>query len=465
VEWERPRKLFARRALTGDGWQRDVLFTLTGGLIAAVDAGVQSDGECLVFDLLLPGVANVHSHAFQRAMAGLTEAASPKKDDNFWTWREVMYAFACALTSEQVQVIAEALYIQFLRHGYTAVGEFHYVHHDGAGHPYEPITELSDRIIGASQKAGIHLTHLPVLYETSDFGGVAPTPRQRRFVQTPEDYLKMLESLLKKYAGTEDLAFGFAPHSLRATKPASIRAVLAALPSLGLADCPIHIHVAEQEKEVNDCVAWSGQRPLDWLLRNVEVGPRWCLIHATHSTPKEIAGIIGSGAAVGLCPSTEANLGDGIFPAAAFVEGGGRFGIGTDSNVCVSPWEELRLLESAQRLTLRRRAILSDEACPSVGRTLCDRVANGGAAALGLRCGVLAVGYRADIVALSMDDALLAGREADRILDSLVFAGIRPKITDVFVGGKRVIQDGRHRCEESSEKAFRDVMHTLCAAI
>ena len=299
------------------------------------------------FDLLLPGVANVHSHAFQRTIAGLTETAAQPGRDNFWTWRELMYAFTRALTPEHVECIATALYIDLLKHGYTAVGEFHYVHHDPTGKPYAVATELSDRVIAAALAAGIHITHLPVLYETADFGGVPAHEGQRRFVHTAESYLRLVESLARQYGKTPEVTLGVAPHSLRAVTPASLETILQALPSIGLQTCPIHIHAAEQEKEVANCRAWSGERPVAWLLAHLPLDARWCLIHAIHMTPDELTGLVRSGAAVGMCPTTEANLGDGIFPAEAYLKAHGRFAIGSDSNVCASPWEELRLMEYA----------------------------------------------------------------------------------------------------------------------
>jgi formimidoylglutamate deiminase len=460
VQWERPQRLFGRRVLTDRGWQRDVLITLKDGLIADIAPVAAMGPEVLTFDVLLPGMANVHSHAFQRAMAGLTESASQDGCDNFWTWRELMYAFARALTPDQVETIARVLYIELLKHGYTAVGEFHYLHNDLAGKPYAAVTELSDRVIAAAQAAGIHITHLPVLYESSDFGGIRASERQMRFVQTVENYLKMVESLAQRYKG-QNVVLGIAPHSLRAATPQSLQTVLQALPGLGLSGCPIHIHVAEQEREVADCVAWSGERPVAWLLAHMPVDAHWCLVHATHIAADEMNGIIRSGAAVSLCPSTEANLGDGVFPAEAYIKAFGHFGIGSDSNCCVNPFEELRLVEYAQRLTLRRRAVLCDEATPSVGRTLYAHAAKHGAQAVGRDSGVLAAGRRADLVALATDNAMLSGKEGDRILDALIFAGIRPEITDVFVGGNRVIKNGEHPRDEESALALRQALAAL----
>jgi formimidoylglutamate deiminase len=464
VHWERPERLFARHALTAQGWQRDVLISIKDGSITEVAAGTTAGPGTPSFDLVLPGIANVHCHAFQRAMAGLTERGSQKGQDNFWSWREVMYAFTRALTPEHLEIIARALYIELLEHGYTAVGEFHYLHHDPAGNPYAAATELSDRVIAAAQAVGIYITHLPVLYEAADFGGIPPREGQRRFVHTEESFLRQLEALVQRYKKTHGVSLGVAPHSLRAVKPASLKAVLDALPGLGLGDCPIHIHVAEQQKEVADCLAWSGKPPIAWLLEHMSVNNRWCLIHATQATPVELKNVVQAGAAIGLCPTTEANLGDGVFPAESYLQTHGCFGIGSDSNVCVSPFEELRLLEYSQRLTLRRRAVLSTVPTPSVGRVLYERAAEGGAQALGLNCGASATGRRADLVALALDHALLAGKEGDRILDTLIFALPRPTITDVFVAGRWVVHDGRHVLKQETDEALRKVLEevSLC---
>jgi formimidoylglutamate deiminase len=464
VAWRRPQHLFARKALTDRGWLQDVLVTTGSGEIVRVEGGARATSDALVVDLLLPGIANVHSHVFQRGMAGLTESASPRKDDNFWTWREVMFAFALALTPEQLEAIAAAVYIEMLKHGYTAVGEFHYLHQDTAGKPYASVTELSDRVIAGAQLAGIQITHLPVLYETADFGGKPATPRQRRFVHSPETYLQLVEALLRRYRDVPEVSFGVAPHSLRATKAGSIATILSALPGLGLAGRPVHLHIAEQAKEVADCVSWSGRRPVGWLMEHLPVDANWCLIHATHVKGDEVAALIGSGATAGLCPTTEANLGDGVFPAEAFVGDGGRFGVGSDSNVCLSPFTELRSLEYAQRLMLRKRAVLAGEVCPSVGRTLFEQAARNGARALGLRSGVLAPGYRADLIAVG-DEALLEGREGDRILDTLIFAMGQLPITHVIVGGRLVIEAGRHSQEDACAAAMRQALRTLCTAI
>jgi len=453
MQWKRYKAVFARKALTTQGWQKDVLINIDeGGLISAVEDSATSPPGAPSFDLVLPGMANVHSHAFQRAMTGLTEIASGEGRDNFWSWREVMYKFTFGLTPEAIEIIARALYIELLKHGYTAVGEFHYLHHDAQGKPYANVTELSDRIVTAARAAGIHLTHLPVMYETGNFGGKPTNDGQRRFLNTPDAYLKLLGELKKKYGDADDITLGVAPHSLRAVKPETLRAILEALEH-----CPMHMHIAEQEKEVADCLQWSRKRPMEWLLDNFNVDARWCLIHATHMTPEETATLAKTGATVGLCPTTEANLGDGIFQAEHFLTADGSFGIGTDSNVCTSPWEELKMMEYAQRLATRRRNVLCTESTPSAGRTLFARAAAGGAKALGINAGILAPETRADLVALSMEHPLLHSRKNDTILDTLIF-GATAVVTDVFVAGRRVVENGAHAQEEESAEKLRQII-------
>lgn len=440
MQWETPGVVCARHALTAEGWRQDVAIRIGGGAVTAI--GPAPAGAAM-FDVLLPGMANVHSHAFQRAMAGLTEFASAEGRDNFWNWREVMYHFLEILTPEDVERVARQFYIELLKQGYTAVGEFHYLHNDSKGHPYADPAELSHRIIAAAAASGIHLTHLPVMYETANFGGIPAHEGQRRFALTPGSYLRLLESLQKHYRDTPGLSLGIAPHSLRAVTPETLAHLHSALPGLGLAGCPIHIHAAEQEKEVADCLSWSGKRPVEWLLAAQPVDKSWCVIHATHMTPQETAGLAASGAVAGLCPTTEANLGDGIFPAEAYARAGGRIAIGSDSNVCTSPWEELRLMEYAQRLTLKKRNVLTGPYGAAVGRNLFERAARGGAQALGLNAGRIAIGARADLVALAMDTPWLVDKTADALLNTVIF-GSPPRVTDVFVAGRQVVAQGRH---------------------
>lgn len=437
MQRETPKAIFANQALTARGWQRDVLITLENGRIKAITTSSTHAAGTLHYPLILPGLCDVHSHAFQRAMAGLTERTGGKADDNFWSWREVMYDFLGRFTPEDVERIARDLYMELLAHGYTSVGEFHYLHNNIDGSHYTNPSEMADAIVRAAASSGIHLTLLPVMYETSNFGGKPANAGQKRFTHAPDAFLKLMEKLAKQYGKSDAVRLGIAPHSLRAVPPQSLAMILDALPSLGLAGCPVHIHAAEQIKEVEDCLAWSGKRPVEWLLANHDINERWCFIHATHMNVAETKALAKSGAVAGLCPTTEANLGDGIFPAETYIKSGGRFAVGSDSNVCVSPFEELKTMEYAQRLSQRRRAILF-EASPSVGRSLFEKAASGGAQALGVKSGVIAEGMRADLIAPDMSHSLLAGKTGDAVLDTLMF-GLHPRMTDVFVAGRHVI--------------------------
>lgn len=439
MQWESPTAIFAEQALTSAGWQQDVLIAVKNGHISSVTPNSQPPAGVPRFPVLLPGMADVHSHAFQRAMAGLTERTGGKADDNFWSWREVMYDFLGRFTPDDVERIARELYMELLAHGYTTVGEFHYLHNDINGKHYANPAEMSDAIIHAAKATGIHLTLLPVMYETADFGGKPAHDGQKRFTHTPDEFLQLMGTLGKKYGKDENITLGVAPHSLRAVKPESLKQVIDALPALGLKNCPIHIHAAEQEREVADSISWSGKRPVEWLLENHDINPRWCFIHATHMTANETKALAASGAVAGLCPTTEANLGDGIFPAEAYIKSGGRLAVGSDSNVCVSPFEELKTMEYAQRLSQRRRAILYGDS-PSVGHTLYEKAGLGGAQAMGTKSGAIAVGHRADLIAPDMQHNLLSGKTGDTILDTLIF-GLHPRMTDVFVGGKWVVKE------------------------
>ncbi|MEE8499088.1 MAG: formimidoylglutamate deiminase, partial [Kiloniellales bacterium] len=362
--------VFAERALLPDGWARDVLFEIAPeGALARVTVGAPPGAAPHAAGVVLPGMPNLHSHAFQRAMAGLAERAGPK-DDSFWTWREVMYGFVRQLSPDQVEAIAAQLYVEMLKAGYTAVGEFHYLHHDPDGRPYADPAEMSRRVIAAAKASGIGITQLPVLYGFADFGGQPAHAGQRRFLNHPERFLRLVEILIGDTRDDPQVAIGIAPHSLRAVTHETLVAALEGLDALD-ARAPIHIHIAEQRGEVRDCIEWSGLRPVEWLLENAAPDPRWCLVHATHVTEEEARRLAASGAVVGLCPTTEANLGDGVFPAPAYLAAGGAFGIGSDSHVSVSPIEELRWLEYGQRLSLGRRNLLAGDAEPrSVGAFL-----------------------------------------------------------------------------------------------
>ncbi|NWF14239.1 formimidoylglutamate deiminase [Pseudomonas reactans] len=448
---------FAERALLPNGWANDVRLEVSAeGLLTKVEANASAEGAERLRGPVLAGMPNLHSHAFQRAMAGLAEVAG-NPNDSFWTWRDLMYRMVGKISPDQLQVIARQLYIEMLKAGYTSVAEFHYVHHDVSGQPYADRTELSRQISQAAASSGIGLTLLPVLYTHSGFGGQAPNEGQRRFINSTENYLD-LQARLKPLLATQPAQqLGLCFHSLRAVTPQQINDVLAASDKA----CPVHIHIAEQQKEVDDCLAWSGKRPLQWLYDNVEVDERWCLVHATHADADEVARMAKSRAIAGLCLTTEANLGDGIFPAVDFLAQGGRVGIGSDSHVSLSVVEELRWLEYGQRLRDQRRNRLYRSDQPMVGRTLFDAALDGGAQALGQPIGRLEVGKRADWIVLDGNDPYLATATEDGILNRWLFAGGDRQVRDVLVNGKWVVRDGHHAGEEDSGRAFTHVLRDL----
>ena len=442
---------FAAAAWLPTGWATEVRVEVdAAGAIVAAEAGALPNGAERLRGPVLPALCDLHCHAFQRAMAGLAERRSGG-DDSFWTWREAMYALVARLEPDDIEAIAAQLYVEALKGGFTSVCEFHYLHHDPAGAAYANPAETSERIVAAATAAGIGLTLLPVLYMTADFGGAPPQSAQRRFLGTPDRIVAMIAALRAAHPAVR---FGLAPHSLRAVPPDALSDALDALAALD-ATAPIHIHVAEQEREVVDCVAWSGRRPVEWLLDRHAVDARWCLVHATHMTDAETDALAGSGAVAGLCPTTEANLGDGVFPLARYLQRDGAFGIGSDSNVSVSAIEELRMLEYGQRLVHRRRSIAATPFSPSTGETLYRAALVGGARASGRRIGGLAPGERADFVVLDPDAPALAERPSAALLDAFIFAGNANPVRDVFVGGRRVVADGRHPDEARIFAAFR----------
>ena len=448
---------FAERALLPNGWANNVRLEVSAdGLLTHIQANADAQGAERVQGPLLPGMPNLHSHAFQRAMAGLAEVAG-NPNDSFWTWRDLMYRLVGKISPEQLHVIARQLYIEMLKAGYTSVAEFHYVHHDTNGQPYADPAELALRIRQAARSAGIGLTLLPVLYSHSGFGGQAPNEGQRRFINSTENYLKLQSRLQPLLAAQPAQQLGLCFHSLRAVTPQQIKDVLAASDR----QCPVHIHIAEQQKEVDDCLAWSGRRPLQWLYENTEVDQRWCLVHATHANPEEVTLMAKSRAIAGLCLTTEANLGDGIFPAVDFLAQGGRMGIGSDSHVSLSVVEELRWLEYGQRLRDQRRNRLYGADQPMVGRTLYDAALDGGAEAMGQPIGALQVGKRADWLVLDGNDPYLATADGDAILNRWLFAGGDRQVRDVLVNGQWVVRDGRHAGEEESNSAFTQVLREL----
>lgn len=449
------KRYFAAEALLPSGWARDVAFQVNDkGDLAGVAPGQEAGDAERLAGPVLPGMANLHSHAFQRAMAGLAETQGMPEDD-FWTWRELMYRFVARLTPEDAQAVARQLYVEMLLAGYTGVAEFHYVHNAEDGTPYPEAGELLLRHLQAAREAGIAITLLPSLYRWADFGGAPLAPRQQRFRSAPDQILSVIESLRRH--SDADTAVGVAPHSLRAVDEAALKALVSALDPRA----PVHIHAAEQTKEVDACVAATGRRPVEWLLENLPVNERWCLVHATHMTSEETRALAASGAVAGLCPSTEGNLGDGIFPLRAYRAARGAYGIGGDSHVSRDPAEELRLLEYVQRLVHRRRNLVVGEATPAVGTTLWQEAAAGGARALGRAMGALAPGLRADLVVLDAEHPDLASRRGDAIANSLVFSGSRGLVRDVMVGGRWAVREGRHPLAEAAGRAYRRAIARL----
>ena len=446
--------LWFRSLLLPEGWTDDVRLVLADGRIETLVKGAPAEAGDEIHEIGLPGLPNLHSHAFQRGMAGLTEQRGATAD-SFWTWREAMYRFVDHMGPEEVEAIAAQAFLEMLESGFTRVGEFHYVHHDPDGTPYADIAELAARVAAAASETGIALTLLPVFYRHAGFGGLPASPGQRRFVNDIDRYGRLIEASRKAVSSLPGAVVGIAPHSLRAATPEEIAAILP------LADGgPVHIHVAEQTKEVEDCLAWSGQRPIELLLDRLPVDERWCLVHATHVTDAESQGIVTRGATVGLCPITEANLGDGLFPAQSFMARGGRFGVGSDSNVLIDAAEELRLLEYGQRLSLRTRNALARASTPSVGRSLFDAALAGGAQALGAPS-TLAVGQPADLVSLKADDAALTHRRHDRWLDGWIFSGGRQTVDCVWRAGARLVTSGRHIHRDAIGRRYRQALHKV----
>lgn len=391
----------------------------------------------------LPGLANLHSHAFQRAMAGLAERQGDP-NDSFWTWRELMYRFAGRFDPDSLHAVACQLYAEMLEAGYTTVCEFHYLHHQPDGRPYDDPAAMSKALVAAARDTGIRLTLLPVLYMSGGFDGRPLSDRQRRFGHSLDAYLALLQQL--RGLRGETFEAGVALHSLRAVPADAMRALLSAI---GDEPMPVHIHIAEQLHEVEECLALRGDRPVRWLLDNAGVDARWTLVHATHLDAGEVAGIAASGATVAICPTTEANLGDGLFPLADYLAAGGHWGVGSDSHVSVSVVEELRWLEYGQRLRTHRRNVAVSPAQPSTGALLYSQAHAGGMRGCGQP------GSAADRVQLDGDAPALAGATAGDLLDRFVFAGNRPLVREVDVAGRACVRGGRHRDADGIAARYR----------
>jgi formimidoylglutamate deiminase len=448
------RKLCLSSALLPSGWHDDVVVHLDeAGFISQVETGERPQDGMRLNGIAVPGVANVHSHAHQRAMVGLAER-SGSGADSFWTWREAMYGFALTMSPEDLEAVAAQLYVEALKSGFTAVGEFQYLHHQPDGSPYDDPAEMSLRCLAAAEETGIAVTMLPTLYAHGGFGGQPPAEAQRRFINNADGFLRILERLAAAAGKGHLRRLGISPHSLRAVTTDLLQKVIAGIDR----NAPIHIHVAEQEREVEDCVSWCGRRPVEYLLDSFEVSPRWCAIHATHMSDDETVSLARSGAVAGLCPTTEANLGDGIFPAANYLGAGGGIAIGSDSQVTVSPADDLRQLEYSQRLAHRARNVLAGGPHRSTGRRLLEAVSRGGAQALGQPMGAIAPGVRCDMVVLDPNHPALIGRIGDEAVDSWVFSGGAACVNDVIVGGEIVIRERQHRRQD-------EILHNFRAAI
>ncbi len=451
-------KIFAKRARIKDGWAKDVAVTLADGKIAAVTQG-PAPADAVRVDTLLPAIANLHSHSFQRAMAGMTEYRLTGRD-SFWTWRELMYRFAAKITPDQLQSIAALAFMEMQEAGFASVGEFHYLHHRQDGSSYAAIDELSQRIFAAAAETRIGLTHLPVLYIYGGAGKKALAAEQARFGNDVDRFDRLVVAAKANIANVgPDALVGIAPHSLRATAPDELARVIAAHPA-----GPVHIHIAEQPKEVAEIEAWLGARPVDWLLHHALVDARWCLVHATHMSASETRALAASGAVAGLCPITEANLGDGPFNGADYVAAGGRFGVGSDSNVRISVTEELRTLEYSQRLRDLSRNILTAGGA-GVGETLYLGAAKGGAQALGRDAGIIEAGKLADLVAIDSAAPSLCALADHQLLDGYCFAAGDDVVTDLWSAGRHCVRQGRHVAREAIVSSYRKAIAGLVADV
>ncbi|MGL4322246.1 MAG: formimidoylglutamate deiminase [Paracoccaceae bacterium] len=444
-------QITAQTALLPDGWAHDVRITVAAGRISAVETGV-SGGR----GILLPAPVNLHSHTFQRAMAGLTERRTAGQD-SFWTWRALMYRFLDQLSPDDVQAIAAQVFVEMAEAGYAAVAEFHYLHHAVGGVRYADPAEMAGRIVAAADEAGLGLTLLPVLYERGGCDGRALAGGQLRFGNDIGGYSD-LWSAARGHLTAADSIIGVAPHSLRAVSPAGLGAVVGLAPQ-----APVHLHIAEQVAEVDEVLAHTGARPVEWLLANADVGARWCAVHATQMLPHETAGLAASGAVAGLCPITEGNLGDGIFDGPGWMAARGAFGVGSDSNVRVSLREELQLLEYSQRLLHKGRAMFAT-ADRSTGRVLHNGVCAGGAQAAGRQAGAIRVGDWADVMRLD-DQGDLGTRSGDAILDTFIFAGNDRMVTDLWSAGRHIVQGGAHVARDAIRNRFQRVMARLGEAL
>lgn len=450
------KKIWAEQALLEDGWAADVNVTLDGWRIANVDPGTQPHARAHRVGVLLPAPTNLHSHAFQRAMAGLTERRGADAHDTFWTWRQLMFRFLDQLTPDDVQAIGAFVQMEMLEAGYAAVAEFHYLHHAPGGTPYAGLAEMSSRIIAAAAQTGIGLTLLPVLYQQGGWDGRPLARGQVRFGNDFDRFARLVDEAEAALAALPvDRRLGIAPHSLRAVTPKGL-----ALSAKLRPDAPLHMHIAEQVAEVDEVYAHTGKRPVEWLLENSTVDERWCLIHCTQMERHETLALAASGAVAGLCPITESNLGDGIFDGVAWLGAGARWGIGSDSNIRISLSEELRTLDYSQRLRDRVRAAVATPE-KSTGRVLLEGAAKGSAQAAGRDAGAIARGRLADLFALDSAHIDLEGLQGDPVLDAWIFAADDRAVRDVWSAGRHVVSEGRHAAREEIIAAYRQVARRL----
>ncbi len=451
-------KLFAENILLADGWQQNITLHIEQGVIVNITEG--QDNDAYIADgAVIPGMINCHSHAFQRGFAGFSEQGS-ESQDSFWTWRKIMYQFLDNISSSQAEIIAQQLYIEMLKAGYTRVAEFHYLHHDKDGENHSSLATMAQAIFTAAKTSGIGLTLLPVMYRFSGFGNQSATTGQKRFINSIAQFNQLVSDCFAIAENQDNCNLGIAPHSLRAVDKESLLSAVKHVRSLD-AKAPIHIHISEQQKEVDDCLQHCGKRPVQWLLDNAELDQNWCLIHATHIDKSEVAGIIKSQAVAGICPTTEANLGDGIFPTTEFMAQGGQVAIGSDSHISVSAIEELRLLEYAQRLQKQQRAILADGKTPSVGQNLWQHSARAGALTTNSNTGELMVGKQADLLVLDPQQTRLFANNNKFMLDSMIFASQQNPIKDVMVNGHWVVVAGQHQQQTMAADEFAEVLQQL----
>ncbi len=443
-------------ALVGADWRRDALLEWddAGGIVSITPDAAATPGVETIEGAAVPGIANLHSHTFQRAIAGVSESLGVG-GDTFWTWRRAMYRAVERLTPENLRAVASLAFAEMLEGGFTSVAEFHYIHNGPDGRPYTRRAAMAEAVIAAAKETGIGLTLLPVFYAHGGFGGKPLEKAQRRFGCDLDGFAKLVEDSATALRAFPGAALGIAPHSLRAVAPAELKSLVR-----GFSGKPLHIHAAEQVREVEECVASLGRRPVEYLLDEMPVGPDWCLVHSTHLTPAETSRLAESGAVAGLCPVTEANLGDGIFPAQAYLKAGGRLGVGTDSNIRIDAAEELRQLEYSQRLRDKARNVLAEPG-RSTGRRLFDTAIASAAPVLARPVGALEPGNRADFVVLDTRHLSMLGRGGDTWLDSWIFAAGKEAVREVWAGGTRVVNQGRHIAAEAIRRRYARVLNQL----